>query len=416
VESKKGYIIGVFTGMIIMMAVYLAAVLFFPHILSGNNQTAGGRFNEARPVVTPTPTPVFPSIGTKVDNILALLDMNYVESIDMEELADKIFREVVSLLNDPYTSYMDETQFTNFQEETEGVYAGIGVQVTGCRETNRILVVTPFEGTPGWVAGILPGDAIMMVNGQEVTGDRLSEAVSQIRGTPGTTVDLTIYRPSTSETFEHTITRAFITVPTVNHKMVGDDIGYIRITQFDRVTSGQFVEAYQDLVSRGMEGMIIDLRNNPGGLLSEVVRITDMLVPQGLIVYTEDKAGRQSPTHSTPNYIGIPLVIIVNGASASASEIMAGAVRDHGVGTLVGETTFGKGLVQNIFPLPDGSAVKVTVSKYFTPDGICIQDVGLTPDHEVEMDIELAVRLSQLTLEEDVQLMRAIEVMNEKIR
>jgi carboxyl-terminal processing protease len=399
-----------------MMAVYIAVVLFFPDVLRGSNRSAGGRFSEVRPVGAATPAPVYSSIGAKVDEIIMVLDNLFVEHIDMDDFADKVYREVVSILKDPYTSYMDAEQFARFMEDTDGVYAGIGVLVTGCRDgTNRILVVTPFEGAPGAAAGILPGDAILKVNGQDVTGDRLTEAVNIIKGPPGTSVDLTIYRPSSEETFEKTIVRDLITVQTVNHRMLDDDIGYLRITQFDRVTTGQFIEAYEDLVSQGMKGIILDVRNNPGGLLDEVSRITNMLVPEGLIVYTEDKRGRQKPTMSNESHIDIPMLVLINGGSASASEILAGAVRDHGVGELVGTTTFGKGLVQNLYPMADGSAIKVTVAKYFTPNGNCIQDIGLIPDHEIEMDNELSVRIAQLTLDEDVQLRHAIEIMNGKL-
>jgi carboxyl-terminal processing protease len=406
--------IGVFTGMIVMVATYIAVMLFYPEILRGNNQQASNRFGSGTAASTPAP-PAYDSVGAKVNEILGALNNFYVEHIDMDDLSDKIYHEIVTLLNDPYTTYMDPRQFKDFMEDTEGIYAGVGVSVSGNPVSNRIIVVSPFEGYPGAKAGILPGDAIMQVNGYEVTADKLQDAVNMIKGEPGTSVDLTIYRESADETFKVTIVRELITVPTVSHRMLDNDIGYLRITQFERVTYNQFAAAYQDLQSKGMKGMILDLRNNPGGLLSEVVKITDLLVPQGTIVYTEDKKGRQNPTLSGPDHIEVPLLILVNGASASASEVLSGAVRDHNVGELVGTTTFGKGLVQNLYPLADNSAIKITVAKYYTPSGICIQDIGLVPDYEIDMDIELTVRLSQLTLEEDIQLGRAVEIMNGKL-
>ncbi|MCL2702219.1 MAG: S41 family peptidase [Defluviitaleaceae bacterium] len=414
-ENKKNYVIGVFTGMIVMVAAYIAVMLFFPDVLSGNNgQASGGRFSE-RNTAAATPPPVYPSAGVKLDDIMYLMDRFYVEHIDMDDFTNRIFREVVNLVNDPYTVYMDPKQHKDFMEDTEGVYTGIGVVVNGNTSTNRIIVISPFEGSPGAKAGIHPGDAIIKVNGYDVTADKLHEAIDMIKGEPGTSVDITIYRESTDETLELNIVREVITVPTVSHRMLENDIGYLRITQFERVTLDQFNHAYSDLTENGMKGLILDLRNNPGGLLTVVTQITDVLVPEGIIVYTEDKRGRQVITPSGSDHIQIPMLILVNGASASASEVLSGAVRDHGVGELVGTTTFGKGLVQNLYPLQDNSALKITVAKYYTPSGICIQDTGLSPDYEIDMDTELSMRLSQLTLDEDVQLKRAIEIMNEKL-
>lgn len=414
VETRKNYVIGVFTGMIVMMAVFIGIMVFFPGLLVGGRPSTLPRFNQNSAA---QPSPAYPTIGSKVDDIIRILDMVHVTHIDMEEFSDQVFRAVVGILNDPYSVYMNAEQFAAFMEDAEGVYAGIGVQVTTDLDTGHIRVVVPFEGTPGQAAGMLPGDFITHVNGEAVKGgDFLSDAVRQLRGQAGTSVAVTFYRPSTGESFDVVIVREVITVPTVSHSMKDDNIGYLRITQFDRPTYPQFVEAFEDLKRQGMQGMIIDLRNNPGGLLNVVNQITDLLVPEGIIVYTEDKQGRQVFTPSGPQQIDVPLLVLVNGQSASASEVLSGAVRDHGVGQLVGTTTFGKGLVQNIFQLADGSALRVTMATYFTPNSVSIHGYGLTPDHEIDMDIELSVRLNQLTLEEDVQLKYAIDLMREMLR
>ena len=355
------------------------------------------------------------STDAKVQRILQILDAQYVDSFDKEQAIESMYAGLVYGLGDPYTSYMDQKTLTTFMEQTEGTYAGIGV-VVSIAEDNRITVVTPFEGYPGAKAGILPGDKIIRVNDSEVSGDVYEEAIAMLKGMPGTSVNVTIFRESENRTIELTILREQIDIPTVSHRMLDDQVGYIRITNFDRVTYNQFLTAYEDLNSQHMRGLIIDLRNNPGGLLNIVTDMTNLLVPEGYIVYTEDKNGKREYTYSDDTYIEIPLVLIVNSNSASASEVMAGAVKDMGMGELVGTQTFGKGLVQNLFDLRDGTALKITIAKYYTPSGVCINGEGITPHHIVDMPNELTTRLSSLSLEEDPQLQKAIEVVLGKIR
>jgi len=237
-----------------------------------------------------------------------------------------------------------------------------------------------------------------------------------MRGERGTEVTITVLRESEDITLDITITRDIIQVETVRHRVIEDtNIGYLRISQFDRVTYDQFVAAYEDLMNQGIEGLILDVRNNPGGLLDVVNSIADMLVPEGIITFTEDAHGRRVNAYSDARQIEIPLIVLVNGNSASASEILSGAVRDTGVGELLGTTTFGKGLVQNVFPLPCGAAVKVTIARYFTPARICINGEGIVPTHYVEMPVELTNRLSTLEQEYDVQLLEALNLMEELI-
>lgn len=354
------------------------------------------------------------AVQKKIDEIFKVLDRNYVNRYDKEDTIEGIYAGLVYGIGDPYTVYMSAPTFEKFMEDTEGTYAGIGVSVSVDTTDNSIVVVSPFEGYPGAKAGMLPGDKILKVNDSDVSGDTLDVAISIMKGEPGTTVDVTVYRTSEKRMIDMTIMREKIDVPTVSHKMLENNIAYIRITQFDRVTFNQFKIAY-DEVKDSMSGLIIDLRNNPGGLLKTVTDITDMLVPEGTIVYTEDKNGRKVYTKSDANHIEAPLLVLVNGYSASASEVLSGAVKDLGVGELVGAQTFGKGLVQNIYPLRDGSAIKVTIAKYYTPNGVCIQGEGIPPNYPVELDTKLSVKISSLTLDEDIQLSKAIEVMNRKI-
>ena len=268
--------------------------------------------------------------------------------------------------------------------------------------TGIITVVRVFDGSPSAEAGLQSGDILYMVEGEEVTGIDLSLVVSELKGEEGTPVQISILRET--DILEMTLTRKSIQVPTVESRMIDEEIGYIAITEFDDVTEDQFMTALGSLESQGMKKLIIDLRDNGGGLVDVTCAILDRLLPEGLIVYTEDKYGnRQEETSDAENYFAGDMAVLVNENSASASEIFAGAIKDYGVGTLIGTQTFGKGIVQSLFPLEDGSAVKITVSRYYTPSGNNIHEVGITPDIIVEADRESL---------EDVQLLKAIEVLS----
>lgn len=354
-------------------------------------------------------------VDGKLKQIVAYLDRYYVNGVDKKKLIEGTYAGLVAGVGDPYTVYYDEESFERLKVETEGTYAGIGVIVSIDPEDQLVTIVSPFIGGPGEKAGLLPGDKIIEVNNIDVTGKKLDDIVSMIKGPEGTKVSLKIFRKSNNDVFNADLRRAKIDVPTVAHEMLDEDIGYLKITGFDQVTYKQFMDAYKDLQQQGQKGMIIDVRNNPGGLLHIVAKIADEILPEGLIVYTEDKEGRREEIRSDDTKkIQVPLVILVNGNSASASEILAGSIKDHRVGTLVGTTTFGKGLVQNIIDLEDGTALKVTTSKYYTPNGTHIQDIGIEPDYIVELPEELNHKI-QLEPEEDLQLQKAIQVIREQL-
>ncbi len=348
----------------------------------------------------------------KIEKINELLEKKYIEDIDYSNLEDMMLHGYVYGLEDPYTTYMSKVEFDAFMENSSGTYYGIGASIVADEIDNTIKVVLPFAGSPSYEAGIRPGDKIIKVNGVEVYGSKLNEGLALIKGRKGTKVTLTILKEDSKEYVDIEITRDEISLPTISDKKIDDKIGYIRITGFDRVTLKQFNEAYDRLLLEGVEGLIIDVRNNPGGLLDVVGDITDRLIPEGIITYTEEKSGKRDDILSDAEEIEIPLVILMNRYSASASEVLSGAVQDTGKGILIGEQSFGKGLVQNIFPLGDGSALKVTVAKYYTPNGVCIQDVGLTPDIKVEMTDEQYFNIDTLTLDEDAQLKTAVEYIN----
>ena len=397
-NNKSGFFKGIIFGVIVTLIIGVVANGAYQFYRSKN------------------PAPVGQSAETpsKVTDIMNILDTYYVDGIDKNALTESMYAGLVAGIGDPYTVYFTAEQCKAFMEDTSGTYAGIGVVVSIDPDDNKIVVVAPFEGSPGEQAGIVSGDKIVKVNGTDVSGSELDTAISMMKGTPGTPVTVTIQREGV-DNFDVAITRANITVPTVSSKMLDDSIGYIRISQFDSVTEDQFKSAFNDLTSQGEKGLIIDLRNNPGGLFNIVCDIADMLVPPNdTIVYTIDKNGKKAVTTSKNGKFHLPLTILVNGGSASASEILSGAVKDLGVGTLVGTKTFGKGLVQSMVQLSDGSAVKVTIQRYYTPSGVCIQGTGIQPDYVVELPDDLKDKVS-LTPEEDIQLQKAEEVIKSQI-
>ncbi len=338
---------------------------------------------------------------------------NYYEELDESELMEGAVRGMFEATGDPYTTYMSTDEYEDFMTETEGSFGGIGIIVTP-GEDGFVTVVSPIENTPGFRAGIQTGDRIIEVDGQEVKGPNLNKAVDLMRGEPGTEVEVTIRREGEREMIELTIVRDTIKIETVHHEMMEDDIGYIRITNFNQQTARDFRTALDELVGDNMQALVLDLRNNPGGLLSQTIKIADMLLDEQVIVYTEDRDGNRREETSSSDHVDVPLTVLVNKGSASASEILAGAVQDGERGTIVGETTFGKALVQGIREYSDdGSGFRYTVSQYFTPDGNYIQDEGIEPDIIVEMERTVSVELIEEG--EDLQLQQGIEVLKEKI-
>lgn len=354
-------------------------------------------------------------LSEKISTIATILDQKYVDEIDFDKMEEGIYDGMVRALGDPYTDYMTAKEFSQFLEDNEGEFYGIGVEVIADTTDGSIRVISPIIGTPAEKAGILPDDRIIKVNDTDVSAESIDEAIKLIKGEEGTSVKVTIYRQSTGEIKDFDIVREKINVQTVESKIVDDNIGYLRITSFKENTYDQFKEHYDNLMGQNIKGLVIDVRNNPGGNLDVVEKITDMLIPEGTLVYTIDKEGKREDYTSDANCINIPLCVLVNGNSASASEILSGAVQDTGTGKLVGTQTFGKGLVQGLYPLSDGSGLKITIQKYYTPKGVCIQGEGITPDYVVELPEELQY---QLTIEEDkdTQLQKALEVIEEQLK
>lgn len=356
----------------------------------------------------------------KAARIERMIEKNYLEDVDRDTLTDGMYAGMMASLEDPYSGYFSKETYRRFLESTEGEYKGIGLSMQQDAETNEISVYECFAGSPAEAAGVKVGDIIYKVDDQVAAEMTVTELANQIKDGDREEIHFTLIRDG--KEMEVTIVPDTIEVPMVSSRMLEDSIGYIQIEEFMEKTTKQFETAYDELREQGMQGLIIDLRENPGGLLSVVCDILEQILPEGMIVYTEDKYGnREEHTCKGKTPIEIPLVVLVNEGSASASEIFAGAVKDHGVGTLVGTTTFGKGIVQKTYALGDGSAVKMTVSKYYTPNGMNIHGTGIEPDEEVHWPEEQEAlgtpkRVNQLSLEEwlqkDNQMKKSWEIMH----
>ncbi len=349
----------------------------------------------------------------KLETIEDLIDDNFYFDDNDQAKQDGIIRGYMDSLDDPYSVYYTAEEYADFMEDADGEYVGVGVQVSQNIETKVITVTKVFDG-PAKEAGIQSKDVITKVNGEDITVYEIDAVVDRIRGEAGTEVTVTVYRASDAKEHDFTMERRKVENPTVEYKMLDNNIGYIQISSFAEVTGEQFVKGVINLDTSGMEGLIIDLRDNGGGLLDIAVAMLDYMLPKGKIVYTEDKDGNVTSEYTSDDedQFTKPLVILVNGYSASASEIFAGAIKDYGIGTIIGETTYGKGIVQRMFPMDDGSAIKLTIAKYFTPNGNDIHKIGVKPDIEVELDVE-AYRESDG--EKDNQLDAAIECIMQKL-
>lgn len=347
----------------------------------------------------------------KIDVIETLIDENfYLEEVSAEILREGAYDGIVAALDDIYSVYYTPEEAEEVFQQSEGIYYGIGAYVQMDTVTGYAKITGTIKDTPAEEAGLQAGDILYKVNGEDMAGLDVSQVVLHIKGEEGTSVHLTLVRGN--EYVEVDVERRKIESPTIEYSMLDDGMGYVQIVEFDDVTVNQFQEAVTALEKENVKGLILDLRGNPGGNLYSVVEIADMLLDKGKILYTEDKKGRQEVYNSGDGtIIDVPMVVLVDGNSASASEVLSGALKDHGKATLVGTTTFGKGIVQTIRTLKDGSAIKLTISAYYTPAGTNIHGTGIEPDVVVEFDGE-AYRADGY----DNQLEKAKEVLGEMLR
>ena len=351
----------------------------------------------------------------KIDELMSYIDLYYNDDYDEEDIRNAIYAGTLEGLGDPYSVYYTADEYKDMQINTSGNYYGIGAALSQDAKTKEVTISKVYEGTPAEEAGLKDGDQIIKVNDTESTSKELSALVQEIRGEEGTTVHLQVYRASNNKTFEIDVERKNVELPSITSKMLDGGIGYIQISEFQSKTDEQFKSALADLRKQGMKSLIVDVRSNPGGLINAASNILDQILPEGTVVYTEDKYGKREDYTSDSNCLDCPIAVLVNENSASASEIFAGAIKDYNYGTLIGTKTFGKGIVQTVFPLEDGDAVKITTAKYYTPKGNYIHGVGIEPD------IELTYKYSgpedeAYDMKYDNQVQKAIEVLNGEMK
>ena len=352
----------------------------------------------------------------KIKELLGQMELYYYEDIDTEELTNGLYKGLFEGLGDPYSVYYTKEEYDSMMASTSGTYCGIGAVLSQDMKTMQVTVLHVYKDTPADKAGLKDGDTILKVDDIEATSMELSELVTNIRGDKGTKVHLEVYREGEKDKLEYDIERDKVEVPTVEYEMLENNVGYIQITEFAEPTETQFMEAVNALQAQGMQAMIVDLRDNPGGYLSAVTEILDDILPEGITVYTEDKYGkRQNYTSDDEHRIEIPMAVLINENSASAAEIFAGAIKDYDYGTLIGTKSFGKGIVQTVKQLKDGSAIKLTTAKYYTPNGNYIHEVGIEPDVELEYEYTGDTN-EDYDKSQDNQIQKALEILESDVQ
>lgn len=404
---NKGRLQGFLITFVVMtiLFVVLAGVIGFAMIGSG-------KFDIGLLYGKPSNSVIDKKTERKLETLQAIIEKEYLNDYSGEDLRNGLYKGLMEGLDDPYSVYYTDKEYNELTEDSEGIFEGIGAYLSQNPETKVVTVTRPIPDSPAEKAGLLAGDILVEVDRENVEGDDLSVTVAKIRGKAGTRVNIGVKRDGRDGVIRFDIVRAKVESMTVDSKMLDNSIGYIQISEFDDITSSQFIKAFNALKKEEMRGLIIDLRDNPGGSVKTCVEIADELLPEGLIVYTREKDGKgDTYTSSGENYYDGPLVLLVNGNSASASEILTGAIKDHGTGTILGTTTYGKGIVQQIIPLGDGTGVKVTIASYYTPNGTDLHGVGISPDEELELDVDAYLEDGY-----DNQLERATEIIEEKIK
>ena len=370
-------------------------------------------------------------ITKKITTLQQIIDKYYLFDEDTTQVEDWIYKGMMFGLNDPYTTYYTAEEYQKLNEDTEGEYHGIGVMISQNRGTGLITVIKVFKDTPAAEAGMRPGDILYKVGDMEVTGMDMDILVKDyIKGKDGSEVELTVFRQDEGEYVDLKMERRNVTVQTVEYQMMEDSVGYIAVSQFDVVTADQFKAAVNDLEKQGMKKLVVDLRNNPGGVLGTVVDMLDYILPDDLtiegdkdlvrtnpeatlLVYMADKNGKGEQEYASDGHsLDIPMAVLVNGESASASEVFTGAMKDYGRATIVGTKTFGKGIVQNLIPLDNGTAIKMTTAHYYTPSGFDLHGKGIEPDVEVELKEELRTQIT-VDVKEDNQIEAALKALNQ---
>ena len=349
------------------------------------------------------------SLSKTINYLKSFIEEHYIGEIDEEQMIQTAIKGYVAGLGDEYSEYISPDEMKEYMEDTIGKYVGIGVYITNNTQTNQIVILMPIEQSPAEEAGLKAGDVITKVDGVEYTGEQLDEASDKMKGEEGTKVTLTILRGE--ETFDVEVERRTVQVNHVEARMLENQIGYMQIASFDDGTAQEFEEKYQELQNQNVKSLIIDLRNNGGGIVDEAVDIADLMIEKGkTILITKSKSAEEEETKAEKDRsITIPVVVLVNEYSASASEILAAALKENDNATLVGQKTYGKGVIQTVYSMSDGSGLKLTTEEYFTPNHNKIHEVGITPD--VEVTLPEGKTLYDIEESEDTQLQKAIELL-----
>ncbi|MFQ9933853.1 MAG: S41 family peptidase [Lachnospiraceae bacterium] len=419
-QGKGGFARGIAVGVVFSMFAFFCVILlgYFMNdrtedsgtLGNGNSQNSiASLFGDDSDLLTDEEIDKLQQIQAYIDNY------SYYEQ-DRGKFIDGMYSSLLQSIDDDYAVYYNEESYSSLMETSSGTYSGIGCVVTQNMDNGQVIVVQPYKGSPAYEAGIAIGDIILKIDDIEITGMDLNEAVSYIKGEEGTTVNITYVHDGEEKTVE--VERRTVEIPTVEYEMLENSIGYIKISDFDEITIEQFGNAIEELKEQGAKGFVFDVRSNPGGLYNAVVDMLDMLLPEGTLVYTEDKYGNRQTETSDEQCLDMPMAVLINGDSASASEIFAGALKDYDAAEIIGTKSFGKGIVQTVLPLGDGTGIKFTVASYFTPSGVCIHGIGIEPDQIVELpDDENAYDDNGYLKEEyDTQLKAAVEYLKGEIK
>lgn len=412
-NDNKAFLLGALTGALSILAVVALVLVMVGGYYGLVASKEAGKEQALQDIENTDGVVVDEQMQEKMSVIEEIIDTYYYsDDVDDDTLEEGAYRGMLEAVGDPYTCYYSEEELNKLMEQTSGIYYGIGAYVSLDETGLYPMITSPIAGSPAEEMDLRPGDIIYEVNGETTYGMDLDSVVALIKGEEGTKVELTIARSTETDYLYVEVERRRVEAPTVESEMFDNGMAYIQITEFSDITVDQFADALATAKGSGMKGLIIDLRANPGGSLSSVVNIARMLLPKGLIVYTEDKYGnRDEYSCNGKNEFDLPLVVLVDGNSASASEVLAGAIKDYELGTLVGTKTFGKGIVQQIINIKDGSAVKITTSSYYSPKGTNIHGTGIEPDLVCEFDGE-----AYYEEDYDNQLEYAKEVLAEMIQ
>lgn len=407
-EEKRSYLRGFILGSVLSLTVVLVIIggLKLWNVYQLRTDTEGTE-ESATEVVSDS------KLNSKLNVIAELVDKYYLNDIDDEQLKDSVIKGFVNGLGDDYAAYYTKEEMELMMQSTSGAYCGIGATL-GQDTEGSVRVISAFDGSPAEKAGLLGGDIITKIDDKDASGMDVSSIAAMAKGEAGSHVKIQVNRDGELKEFD--IVREQIEIPSLEYEMLDNQIGLISLWEFSEVTSEQFDHAYKDLQQQGMQGLIIDLRDNYGGVVDAAIDVAEHFLPEGIVVYTEDKQGRKDEfMASGSNIFNKPLVLLVNGNTASSAEILAGAVKDYEKGTLIGTKTFGKGIVQNVISLGDGTALKMTTSKYFTPKGNNIHGIGIEPDITVEYSEEMK-QAETYSKEIDNQLQEGIRFITEQIK